>query len=85
MQVLEGHTDNAWCLALSHNQRHLASGSRDDTIRLWEMVTFEQLKVLQAEGGDDVTALDFSTDDQRLFTGSWNGKHLKPRSNKDES
>ena len=83
MQVLEGHTNIVWCLALSHSQRHLASGSADNTARLWNVDTFEQLNVLQACG--DVVALDFSTDDQRLFTGSNDGKHLKPRSNKDES
>ena len=82
MQVLEGHTTIVWCLALSHSQRHLASGSRDNTARLWDVVTFEQLNVLQVEGGE-VIALDFCTDDQRLFTGSSDGKHLKPRSNED--
>ena len=84
MQVLKGHTNTVWCLALSHSQRHLASGSRDNTARLWDVVTFEQLNVLQVEGGD-VGALDFSTDDQRLFTGSDDGKHPKPRSNEDEN
>ena len=84
MQVLEGHTNIVFCLALSHSQRHLASGSRDNTARLWDVGTFEQLKVLQAEG-DEVIALDFSTDDQRLFTGSQDGKHLKPGSNEDEN
>ena len=84
MHVLEGHTNTVWCLALSHSQRHLASGSGDNTARLWDVVTFEQLNILQVEGGE-VIALDFSTDDQRLFAGSQDGKHLKPRSNKDES
>ena len=84
MQVLKGHTNTVWCLALSHSQRHLASGSPDKTVRLWDVVTFEQLKVLQVEGGE-VNALDFSTDDQRLLTGSQDGKHVKPRSNEDEN
>ena len=84
MQVLKGHTNIVWCLALSHSQRHLASGSADNNASIWDVVTFEQLKVLQVEGGD-VFALDFSTDDQRLFTGSQDGKHLKPRSNEDEN
>jgi WD40 repeat protein len=48
------------------------------------VVTFEQINVLQVEDGD-VGALDFSADDQRLFTGSDDGKHLKPRSNEDEN
>jgi WD40 repeat protein len=84
LQVLEGHTSIVWCLSLSHSGATLASGSRDNTARLWSVGTFEQLKVLQVEGGV-VYALDFSTDDQRLFTGSYDGKHLKPRSNEDES
>jgi WD40 repeat protein len=84
LQVLKGHTNAVFCLALSHSQRHLASGSRDNTARLWDVLTFEQLNVLQVEGGE-VIALDFCTDDQRLFAGSQDGKHLKPRSNKDES
>jgi WD40 repeat protein len=84
LQVLEGHTIAVRCLSLSHSGATLASGSADNTARLWDTGTFEQLKVLQAESGD-VYALDFSTDDQRLFTGSQDGKHLKPRSNEDES
>ena len=84
MQVLKGHTNAVFCLSLSHSQRHLASGSSDKTVRLWDVVTFEQLNVLQVEGGD-VGTLDFSTDDQRLFTGSQDGKYLKPRSNEDEN
>ena len=84
MQVLEGHTNIVFCLALSQSQRHLASGSRDNTARLWDVVTFEPLNVLQVEGGE-VIALDFSTDDQRLLTGSQDGKHLKPKSNEDEN
>jgi WD40 repeat protein len=84
LQVLKGHTNTVWYLALSHSQRHLASGSTVNTARLWDVVTFEQLNVLQVEG-DDVGALDFSIDDQRLFTGSDDGKHPKPRSNEDEN
>jgi WD40 repeat protein len=75
LQVLEGHTGPVWCLALSHSRKHLASGSRDNTARLWSMDTFEQLNVLKVKDCE-VYALCFSTDDQRLFTGSGDGKHL---------
>jgi WD40 repeat protein len=84
LQVLEGHTGPVWCLALSHSRKHLASGSRDNTARLWSMDTFEQLNVLQVKDCE-VYALCFSTDDQRLFTGSGDGKHLQRRSIEDES
>ena len=82
MQVLKGHTGPVWCLALSHSGTTFASGS--GTARLWKVDSFEQLLVLPGER-NEVIALDFSTDDQRLFTGSADGKQLKPRSNEDES
>jgi hypothetical protein len=37
------------------------------------MDTYEQLFVLQVK--DDLHGLDFSADDQRLFTASHDGKH----------
>ncbi len=71
------------CLALSHIGTILASGSQDCTAILWNMENYEQLFVLQGE--DFVCGLDFSADDDRLFTGSWDGKQLKQRSNENES
>ncbi len=68
---------------MSHIGTTLASGSRDNTVRLWNMESYEPLFVLQAE--DHVYGLDFSADDDRLFTGSWAGKQLKQRSNENES
>ncbi len=73
MQVLEGHADVVLCLALSLSGALLASGSRDSTTILWSMDTYEQLFVLQVK--DDLHGLDFSADDQRLFTASHDGKH----------
>ncbi len=65
-----------WCLALSHNGSILASGSLDYTAILWNMETgYEQLFVLQAES--HVYGLDFSADDERLFTGSGDGKQIE--------
>ncbi len=62
------------CLALSHIGTILASGSWDHTAILWNMKSYEQLFVLQVESS--VNGLDFSADDDRLFTGSWDGKQL---------
>ena len=72
-----------WCLALSHIGTILASGSYDKTARVWNMESYEPLFVLQEESS--VYGLDFSADDDRLFTGSWDGKQLKQRSNENES
>ena len=63
------------CLALSHIGTKLASGSWDDTAILWNMKSYEQLFVLQVESF--VLGLDFSADDERLFTGSWHGKQFE--------
>ena len=71
------------CLALSHIGTILASGSWDNTAILWNMENYEPLFVLQGES--TVYGLDFSADDDRLFTGSKNGKLLKNRSNENES
>ena len=62
------------CLALSHIGTTLASGSWDHTARLWNMESYEPLFVLQVE--NIVRGLDFSADDDRLFTGSRDGKQL---------
>ena len=63
------------CLALSHIGTILASGSDDKTARLWNMESYEQLFVLQEE--NLVSGLDFSADDERLFTGSYYGKQIE--------
>ncbi len=63
---------SVYCLASSHNGTILASGSTDSSTRLWNLDSYEQLFVLQGHGGI-VNALDFSADDQRLFSGSNDG------------
>ena len=67
------------CLALSHIGTILASGSSDNTAILWNMENYEPLFVLQGES--TMCGLDFSADDECLFTGSKNGKLLKNLSN----
>ncbi len=78
MQELKGQTRRVECLALSHIETTLASGSGDKTTILWNMDNYKQLFVLQGEG--PVRGLDFSADDERLFTGSQDGKQLIHRS-----
>ena len=64
-----------YCLTLSHSRTILASGSYDSTTRLWNIDSYKELFVLEANGGF-VNAVDFSTDDQHLFTGSNDGKRV---------
>ncbi len=49
-KTLQGHTDFVFCL-VKLNERQIASGSRDHSIRIWDSVDGNCLKIL--EGHDD--------------------------------
>ena len=66
---LTGHTETVWTLAFSTDGRLLASGSSDDTIRIWDINTNETLITLSGHT-DDVKSVAFSPDDKYLASGS---------------
>ncbi len=66
--VQQGHAADVIAAALSDDGRLLATGSRDDTARLWATVTGEELRTFRGHG-DDVTAVALSADGSRLATG----------------
>jgi len=35
--VLQGHTDEVWHVAYSHDGRYIASASRDTTVIIWSV------------------------------------------------
>jgi len=67
--LLRGHTDEVLALAFSPDGRQLASGSADNTIRLWSTAEW---KPVYMRGGhkDSVTAVAFSPDSKLLVSGS---------------
>lgn len=71
-QVFAGHTSGVYALALSPNGADLASGSGDDTARVWNAATGECVQVLTGHG-DSVTCVCFSHDGALLATASLDG------------
>lgn len=66
--VLRGHLDRVTSLSFSGDDRTLATGSWDTTVRLWHTASQQELAVLNAHRGK-VEAVAFSPDGNTLATG----------------
>ena len=60
------HTEAAKCLAVSPDGKWIASGSRDQTVRLWDPKTLKPIRVLNG-AEDDVDAVAFTADSKSLL------------------
>ena len=68
--IFVGHTDHVWSVAFSPDGGTLASGSWDNTIRLWDTHTVQHKITLIGDTGD-IGSVAFSPDGQTLASGSW--------------
>jgi WD40 repeat protein len=78
--ILKGHTEWVSALAFSSDGKTLASGSRDKTVRLWDVATGKELHTLRDLPDDksflpDVTSLQFLSDNKTLASAV--GKQVK--------
>ncbi len=71
-QLLDGHIGKVLCVCFHPSGSLLASGSRDRTIRLWNVASRDTLAVLEGHR-DDVWDLVFSADGKTLFSCSHDG------------
>ncbi len=69
IHTLYGHTDVVYSAIFSPDRKVLASGSRDKTLRLWDVKT-GKLQYVLAGHKADVIALAFSSDGKLLASGS---------------
>ena len=65
----EGHTDNVLSVAFSPDGKYLASGSSDNTVRLWDVTTGEEVRRFDGHT-NSVKSVAFSPDGKYLASGS---------------
>ena len=72
---VEGHTDDVISLAFRPNRYRLASGSRDNTVRIWDVGNNNNLQHVRTLRGhtDDVTSVAWSPDGRTLASASLDG------------
>jgi WD40 repeat protein len=68
-RVIDGHTSDVTCVAVSPDGQRIVSGSRDGTVRVWSIITLEELAKL-TQGQYYVCTITFSPDGARFVTSS---------------
>src|ERR1039458_6579369 len=69
LHTLQGHSSDVESVAFSPDGRTLASGSKDHTIKLWDVANGQLLRTLQVHT-DAVYSVAFSPDGHTLASGS---------------
>jgi WD40 repeat protein len=67
-QTLEGHSDSVVLIAIAPDDRTIASGSDDGTVRLWDLATGENLVTFR-DHSEAVNAVSISRDGKFLASG----------------
>lgn len=74
LKVNVGHTDNINSVCFSPDDRYVASGSEDNTIKLWDFTTGKELKTFTDT--DKIYSVSFSADGKYIVSGGRAGAKL---------
>lgn len=69
LETLQGHSKEINSVAFSPDNKTLATGSEDKTVRLWSAKNGQLLKTIQGHN-DEVTSIAFSSDGKIIASGS---------------
>ena len=69
LRCLKGHKASVWGIAVSQDGKRALSGSRDNTVRLWDLDTGKELRCFVGHK-DAVCAVALTPDGKQLLTGS---------------
>ena len=70
--VLEGHTDEIYTLVISSDDKYIISGSKDKTIRIWNLLEKSQEFFLEGQHSD-VLSLAITSDNKYIISGFRDG------------
>lgn len=70
LAVMEGHTEKIICLAFSPDGKRLATGSVDNTVRIWDVASGREVVPPLSGHSDAILEVEFSADSRRLLTAS---------------
>jgi WD40 repeat protein len=69
IRTLSGHSGSITSISISPDGKHLASGSNDKSIKIWELSSGREIVTLKGHS-DIVSSVDFSSDGNYLVSGS---------------
>lgn len=67
LKILESHTKEIISIAMSRDNKYMATSSKDNSIKLWSLVSFELLGTIEKASKEKILKVDFSTDSTQIL------------------